>query len=383
VLLEFLAHVFVSRVVMTTGFALSIAFVQLGRNVTRGVLRWFYADPKITIPLVILGFNPFAKSLCDQIVEDLSQYEMLGFLDDQAERSSTYHGYSVIGTLQQLGHLAASHPGLELIIATPEASVERQEEVIRQCETYRVRWRIVPTLLRSLSTAFRLDLIGGVPLIGPVSCNIEGLNFVMKRAFDLIVALLVLVLALPLMILVSIAIWITDGRPIFFRQKRIGIRGETFELLKFRTMHTGAPDHAHRQYVAKWIAQNGEATQQVDGQRVYKLVDDPRVITIGRLLRSTAIDELPQLINVLRGEMSLVGPRPALPYELELYQDWHRRRLDALPGITGLWQVGDRNRMGFDDMVRLDLEYLNGWSLGSDLRILLRTVPSVLGGEGF
>lgn len=204
----------------------------------------------------------------------------------------------------------------------------------------------------------------------------------MKRAFDLIVALFVLLLALPLMALVGTAIWITDGRPNFFRQKRIGIRGETFDLLKFRTMRNGATDNAHRQYVARWIAQNGEAAKEADSQRVFKLVDDPPVIKIGRLLRSTAIDALPQLINVLRGEMSLVGPRPALPSELDLYQDWHRRRLDALPGITGLWQVGDRNHMGFDDMVRLDLEYLNGLSLGSDVRILIRTVPSVSGGEG-
>lgn len=194
-------------------------------------------------------------------------------------------------------------------------------------------------------------------------------------------ASLALLLALPLMGLVAPMIWLTDGRPVLFRQVRIGIRGERFELLKFRTMRAGTDDQLHRAYVAQWIRRNGHAGTD-NGQPIYKLVGDPRITRIGRFLRHTALDELPQLINVLRGEMSLVGPRPALPYELEHYQDWHKRRLDALPGITGLWQVAGRNRLGFDEMVKLDLEYLHGWSLGADLRILLRTVPSVLGADG-
>jgi exopolysaccharide biosynthesis polyprenyl glycosylphosphotransferase len=382
VLLEFLAHLFVSRLVMASAFALSIWLVLGGRWLTRLLLRWFYTDPKIAIPLVILGFNPFARQLCTRIAEDLSQYELLGFLDDHAPRSAAYGDYPVIGRTAELGAIAEAHPGLELIIATPEAAPGSQEEIIRLCEINRVQWRLVPAPYRSLRNGYRLDMIGGVPLIGPAACNIEGLNYVLKRAFDLLIASAALLLALPLMGLVALLICLIDGRPVLFRQVRIGIRSLPFELLKFRTMHAGTDDRVHRAYVAQWIGHNGHAATAINGRPIYKLVDDPRITPLGRLLRHTALDELPQLFNVLRGEMSLVGPRPALPYELEHYQDWHKRRLDALPGITGLWQVGGRNQVGFDEMVKLDLEYLHSWSLGADLRILLRTVPSVLWADG-
>ena len=378
--LGYITHFYVHRVVMSVGFLLSIVFVMLGRKLTRGFLHRLYTDPKIAIPLVIVDFNLFARRLSEQIVNDLTQYELQGFLDDSAAPGSRHHGYPVLGKITELGSLAARYPGLELIVACPDESVERHEQLIRLCEASRVQWHMVPPLFR-LPNAFHFDFAGGVPLMGRASCNIQGLNFATKRMFDLIVAAAILLVTLPLVPVVAVAIWISDGRPIFFKQKRIGIRGQPFELLKFRTMQNGASDVAHRQYVEEWIGQNGHAAQ-LNGRQIFKLVDDPRITRLGKVLRHLAIDELPQLVNVLRGDMSLVGPRPALPYELELYKDWHKRRLEALPGITGLWQVNDRNRLGFDDMVRLDLQYLNGWSLTSDLKILFRTIPAVLQGQG-
>ena len=138
----------------------------------------------------------------------------------------------------------------------------------------------------------------------------------------------------------------------------------------------------HREYVKDWIGQNGSANAKPNAQTVYKLDRDPRITPIGAWMRRFSIDELPQLVNVLRGQMSLIGPRPALPYELELYQDWHRHRLDAPPGITGLWQVSGRNRLSFDEMVQLDIEYMEDWSLYRDVEILLRTLPAMFGGSG-
>jgi len=381
VLLEFICHIFVSRVVMATGFALSVVLVLAGRRLTRALLRWFYADPKIAIPLAIFGFNDFSRQLSMRLAEDLSQYDLLGFLDDEAAPGQYGESLSVIGGTAELGKLAETHPGLELIIALPDAAPARQEELVRHCEANRIQWRLVPAFYRNLINGFRLDVAGGIPLIGPATCNIEGLNCVLKRAFDLVTATAVMLVALPVMGLVALAVRLIDGRPVLFRQQRIGIRGERFELLKFRTMRADADDQMHRAYVAKWIGSNGQAAS-ANGRPIYKLVGDPRITRLGKFLRQTALDELPQLVNVLRGEMSLVGPRPALPYELDHYQDWHRRRLDGPPGITGLWQVAGRNRLGFDEMVRLDLQYLRSWSLGSDLRILLRTLPSVLGANG-
>jgi lipopolysaccharide/colanic/teichoic acid biosynthesis glycosyltransferase len=150
-------------------------------------------------------------------------------------------------------------------------------------------------------------------------------------------------------------------------------------------MRSEGGDKAHREYVKKWIRLGERAATNGanhDGEKIFKLTDDKRITRVGRIIRRYRIDELPQIINVLRGDMSLIGPRPALPYELELYKGWHRRRLDAVPGITGLWQVSGGNRLSFDDMVRLDVKYIEDWSLISDIKILARTVPVLLRGEG-
>jgi lipopolysaccharide/colanic/teichoic acid biosynthesis glycosyltransferase len=202
--------------------------------------------------------------------------------------------------------------------------------------------------------------------------------------FDVAAATALLIISAPVIALSAVAVWVFDGRPMFISQTRVGIRGELFQLIKLRTMKISASDTVHREYAKQWIS-NGHAAVGANGNGaplLFKLADDVRVTRVGKILRRFSIDELPQLINVVRGEMSLIGPRPALPYELELYQAWHRNRLDAVPGITGLWQVSGRNRLSFDEMVRLDVRYLEEWSLANDLRILLRTLPTLLHGDG-
>jgi lipopolysaccharide/colanic/teichoic acid biosynthesis glycosyltransferase len=204
-----------------------------------------------------------------------------------------------------------------------------------------------------------------------------------KRGFDLVLSSLLLILSAPFTLLAALAILLVEGRPILFRQVRIGIRGNRFDMLKFRTMRCGADDRVHREYVRRWIHQARAASERApSGKELFKLAADDRITTVGRALRRLSLDELPQLINVIRGEMSLIGPRPALPYEIDLYEDWHRRRLHAPPGITGLWQVSGRNHLSFDEMVRLDIQYLEDWSFIGDLRILARTMPVVLRGSG-
>jgi lipopolysaccharide/colanic/teichoic acid biosynthesis glycosyltransferase len=211
--------------------------------------------------------------------------------------------------------------------------------------------------------------------------RIGGFNLTKKRVFDLVLVCPLLLIAAPLMLLVAVAIWLFDGRPILFRQARLGRGATLFEMLKFRTMRQ-ASDAAHRDYAGRWITQNRAFSNGKGRGALYKMTEDPRITRLGAILRRFSIDELPQLLNVVRGEMSLIGPRPALPYELELYRDWHRRRLEALPGLTGPWQVGGRNRLSFDEMVRLDIDYIEHWSLARDLAILARTPRAVLAGDG-
>jgi lipopolysaccharide/colanic/teichoic acid biosynthesis glycosyltransferase len=191
-----------------------------------------------------------------------------------------------------------------------------------------------------------------------------------KRVLDIASALVLLVASSPIWLVASVLVLISSPGPILFRQERVGARGKTFTCLKFRTMHVGLGDEAHRKLVIGMMTSN----ERSDGRaRPYKLVDDPRVIPACRWLRRTSLDELPQLINVLRGEMSMVGPRPPLPYEVERYKDWQQERLSVRPGITGLWQVSGRNRMTYNEMCAKDIEYIQSWSILSDLAIMART----------
>jgi lipopolysaccharide/colanic/teichoic acid biosynthesis glycosyltransferase len=205
-----------------------------------------------------------------------------------------------------------------------------------------------------------------------------------KRTMDIAGSVLALILSTPVFLAVALAIKVSSKGPVFFRQQRIGQHGTPFTFLKFRSMYAGSDPSVHKEYVRQLIA--GQAEQQPSGENaegVYKLTNDERVTPVGMVLRRASLDELPQLLNVLKGEMSLVGPRPPVAYEVEHYDLWHRRRLlEAKPGITGLWQVNGRSRVKFDEMVRLDLRYARGWSPWLDIKILLRTPRAVLQGEG-
>jgi exopolysaccharide biosynthesis polyprenyl glycosylphosphotransferase len=204
------------------------------------------------------------------------------------------------------------------------------------------------------------------------------LEDVAKRGVDLVAAASVLVLGAPALLLLALLVKWSGPGPIFFRQIRLGRDGEPFVFYKFRSMHHNNDDSPHRDFARDFI--NGEMKPRQN--RVFKMVEDPRITPIGRFLRRTSLDELPQFWNVLRGEMSLVGPRPPISYEIEHYQDWHRDRLRVKPGLTGLWQVSGRSQVGFDEMVMLDLHYITHWSLLLDLRIIWRTLPAMIRGDG-
>lgn len=203
---------------------------------------------------------------------------------------------------------------------------------------------------------------------------------ILKRTTDIIGSLILIALCLPFCILIAMAIKATSKGPILFRQMRVGQHGKQFLFLKFRSMYVNNDHNVHREYVTKLI---NKETSEKQGSAVYKLTSDKRITPIGRFLRKTSLDELPQFINVVCGDMSLVGPRPPIPYELAQYQTWHRRRLlEVKPGITGLWQVTGRSSVDFDSMVRLDLKYATSWSPWLDLKILLRTPLAVIRGSG-
>jgi exopolysaccharide biosynthesis polyprenyl glycosylphosphotransferase len=213
--------------------------------------------------------------------------------------------------------------------------------------------------------------------LGPIAATV-------KRTLDIVGALVALVLFSPIMLTIALVVAATSPGPVIFRQKRLGKGGVPFVFYKFRSMRVDADDRIHREYVANLIEGNLDEVNQGDSSRpLYKMTADPRITRVGHVIRKTSLDELPQLFNVLKGDMSLVGPRPPLPYEAEKYQSWHLRRvLQIRPGITGLWQVEGRSSTSFDDMVRLDLRYIRHCSLWLDLKILLKTVLVVLRRDG-
>jgi lipopolysaccharide/colanic/teichoic acid biosynthesis glycosyltransferase len=206
----------------------------------------------------------------------------------------------------------------------------------------------------------------------------------LKRTIDVLGSAAALLLLSPLMLLLAVLTKLTSKGPVFFKQRRLGQHGIPFVFLKFRTMHHASDPAIHKAFVSQFIRGGSPGDpSQFPNQKVYKMTNDPRVTRLGRLLRAWSLDELPQFWNVLKGDMSLVGPRPPIPYEVDNYDPWHRRRLmDVKPGITGLWQVHGRSRTKFNDMVRLDLEYARTWSVWVDLKILFRTPLAVISGDG-
>ena len=225
--------------------------------------------------------------------------------------------------------------------------------------------------------------------VGTGIATSDDLYMVTKRLFDALLAILLLIVLMPVMLLISVAILLDSRGPIIFRQKRI-LGGQAlgsgdpekhvFEFYKFRTMYHHASEGLHRQYMQKLI-NGGVQRTEGSGKQLYKLDHDPRVTRIGHFLRKSSLDELPQLINILRGEMSFVGPRPAIAYEVRQYKPWHMYRLTVMQGLTGLWQVMGRNERSFDEMVQLDIEYAQRRSLALDLEIIFATIPAILGGH--
>ena len=223
---------------------------------------------------------------------------------------------------------------------------------------------------------FPLDLDGAV--------KSKSLQITVKRMMDILGSLVGLLISSPLMLVTAIAIKITSPGPIIFKQSRLGMKGVRFPFYKFRSMYWNVDDRIHREYVTNLIKGELEKINQRDEETpLFKMKSDPRVTRVGRIIRKTSIDELPQFFNVLKGEMSLVGPRPPLSYEVEKYEPWHLRRiLDVKPGVTGLWQVGGRSTISFNEMIRLDLRYAQNWSLWLDLKILLKTVRALIPSKG-
>jgi exopolysaccharide biosynthesis polyprenyl glycosylphosphotransferase len=313
-------------------------------------------------------------------------YRVIGVIENNTSPAlaPTFEGIPVVSDLKGLPHAIRESGANEVIIADANVPGDALFDVMMRVGRRRgVEFRIAPSLFNFLPRKTEVDQIGALPMITLFRSPLSSGARVVKRLSDLLVAGLAVVIFLPLWLLFAALIKLDSRGPVFYKQERVGMDGRVFLFYKFRTMRSGTDDSQHREFQRRYIAGEVAAEADESGRPVYKLKSDPRVTRSGRWLRRLSLDEFPQLINVIKGEMSVVGPRPPIRYEVESYELWHRKRLDMKPGMTGLWQVSGRNRLQFDEMVRLDLFYIENWSLLLDLKILLKTLPVMLRGEAY
>jgi exopolysaccharide biosynthesis polyprenyl glycosylphosphotransferase len=297
-----------------------------------------------------------------------ADFRVLGYVDNGADLDTEDLELPLLGTVAQLERLVQMHAVDEVVVALPEDRREQICRVIARGFRRRVHVKLPPELGALLPAKCDVHQIAGRPYLG--FALVARVTWI-KRATDLLLSAAGLALLSPLFAVIAVAIRLDSPGPAFYRQMRVGRDGRRFPMLKFRSMRQDA------EQLLEALRDSNEASGPL-----FKMRHDPRITRVGRFLRRLSLDELPQLINVLNGQMSLVGPRPPIPAEVEQYQDWEFARLRAVPGITGLWQVNGRSEVPFHDMVRLDLHYIRNWSLSMDIEILMRTIPAVLTNRG-
>jgi exopolysaccharide biosynthesis polyprenyl glycosylphosphotransferase len=297
-------------------------------------------------------------------------YRVVGFLDDDLTKGDLGR-YKALGGLESIGGVVKAERVDQVIITLPWMYHRTIMGLVRSAESLGVTARVVPDVFQLSLSRVNLDDLGGIPLMSLKETRLPRAARLLKRALDIVLAVAGLVGLAPLLLLTAAIIRLDSPGPALFKQRRVGERGRLFDIYKFRSMQLGAEEQQ-----AELMTRN-EASGPL-----FKIKADPRLTRFGRFLRRSSLDELPQLINVLRGEMSVVGPRPGLPSEVAEYQAWHRQRLEVPPGITGLWQVSGRSDVTFDEMCLLDIYYIENWSLALDLVIMLRTIPHVLFADG-
>jgi exopolysaccharide biosynthesis polyprenyl glycosylphosphotransferase len=323
---------------------------------------------------LIVGTGPKAIEVA-RLIERSEEHgvRVLGFVNEsegKAPEAKIFHRYPV-RTLEELPRMLEEHVIDEVIFAVSKGSLDRMEDILLSCEEQGVKTRVVVDFFPQIRSEISLDLLGDLPLLTFSTTPENEYLLFLKRVVDLLLVVILLTLGAPVMILTAILVKFSSPGPIIFRQLRCGLNGRKFFLYKFRSMSQDADLQQHE------VAHLNE----MDGP-VFKSRLDPRVTPVGRLLRKLSLDEVPQLFNILKGDMSFVGPRPPLPQEVTRYEKWQRRRLRMKPGLTCLWALEGRNQLNFARWMSLDMEYIDHWSLSLDFKILLRTIPRVLSGRG-
>jgi exopolysaccharide biosynthesis polyprenyl glycosylphosphotransferase len=362
-----------SRLIFLYAGFLIVLFLSLSRMIVAAVSARMRRRGVGIDRVLIVGAGEVGRTVMRTIVAlpELG-YRIVGFLDDNPDRGETDIGpFKALGGLDNLPAVLSAERINEVIVALPWSYHRKILSLISQCERAGIRARFVPDIFQLSLARVDVDDLGGLPLIGVKPVAIRGGSLAVKRLMDLALGVVSLSVVLPLGALIAVAIKLDTPGPVLFKQIRVGKGGREFWCWKFRSMREGAEEERDR------LLELNER----DGP-LFKIKDDPRITRVGRFLRRTSLDELPQIYNIFRGEMSWVGPRPALPAEVAQYQEWQKQRLEAPPGISGLPQVSGRSELSFDETCLLDIFYIENYSPMLDLRIWLKTIPAVLSRQG-
>ncbi|MFN8179468.1 MAG: sugar transferase [bacterium] len=380
-------YFFEKRLVLGLAWLFTTSLSLLGRlGLLRAVYRRLYTGGRRLQRIVIVGAGAEGTRFLQRVrTSDVLEYEVVAFADDDpAKQGREIDGLPVMGGVEQLPEIVRAVSADQVFVAIPSLGQEGTLAMMSRCMRAQLPVRLVSDILHLLVSDTSVETIDGVPTYDIRGDSAPQLALFLKRAFDFLVSGTLLLVFSPLLLFIALLIRVFSPGPVLFRQVRAGQYAREFTMCKFRTMKLETDDSIHRDYAINFIT--GKQLDFEDKQRardqVFKMTRDPRITPVGAVLRRTSLDELPQLINVFRGEMSIVGPRPPIFYELNHYREWHKKRLRAKPGLTGLWQVSGRSSVPFDEMVLLDLYYIDHWSLKTDLEILFRTIPVVLSGEG-
>jgi exopolysaccharide biosynthesis polyprenyl glycosylphosphotransferase len=376
-----------SRGVFIYDFAIGLVVFTAFHLILRYIQTLFRRRDINLIPTLIVGTNSEAEQTARELTErpDLG-YRVIGIVSNELQISDSKFQIpdSIIGTIDDLPRLIRELEIQEVIITDDKIPSEKFFEIMLEVgRKQKVEFRFAPTLFNVMPQKTSVEQIGVLPMVRLFREPLSDAERFLKRASDIVISLVAFIVLSPVWLVISLLIKFDSRGAILFKQERVGMDGRIFLCYKFRTMQQNADESIHREAYRKNIEGLSDANAGNDEKPVFgKVKNDARITRIGKYLRRSSLDELPQFLNVLRGEMSVVGARPPIPYEVEEYDIKHRRRLDMKPGITGLWQVSGRSRLTFEEMVKIDLFYIENWSVWLDLKIILLTLPAVLRGDG-
>lgn len=363
-----------SRLLLVWALIFIILFIGVARLGRRWLLRLLYQRGRFVDRALVVGSGEAGRGVIRTLLArpDLG-FQPVGYLDDGSKENNLGSGrVPHLGNFTKLDHVLKAHAPLHTVfIALPGEMHQQILDLLRHCQQRGVRAQVVPDLLQLSLNRVEFNNMAGIPMLSVRNVSLSQTSLLLKRLLDLTIILVGGIPALLVMGIIALAIKLDSPGPIIYSALRVGPGGKLFRMYKFRSMVVGA--EAQKEQLAH--------LNEADGP-IFKMKDDPRLTRVGRFIRRTSLDELPQLYNVLLGNMSLVGPRPPLLEEVQDYKPWHRQRLAVIGGITGLWQVSGRSDLTFDELCLLDIYYIENWSLMLDIRILLQTIPHSLFGRG-